>query len=129
MKRNFQKSLHWIFSTAFQSEFSFFFFTNTLIWNHWLYWSTFWQTKNKLLFVCLFVPFNFFQPAPSPTSFPSYSCKSVLCIYESISLLCVSSVCSLGSTYKWNHMVLVFLWLPYQDGFSYSHIADDKTES
>ena len=31
-------------------------------------------------------------------------------LYESVSVLLVNAVCSLDSTYKWNHMVFVFLW-------------------
>ena len=30
-----------------------------------------------------------------------------------VSILLVCSVCSLGSTYEWNHMVIVFVWLAY----------------
>ena len=34
-----------------------------------------------------------------------------LAVYESVSILRLSSVCS--ATYEWNHMVFVFLWLAY----------------
>ena len=44
---------------------------------------------------------------PHPTS-----CQLLL-IYESVSVLLVSSICSLDSMYEWNHMVFVFLWLAY----------------
>ena len=43
---------------------------------------------------------------------PHHSCH-LLSISESVSLLLVSSVCSLDSTNEWNHMVFVFLWLAY----------------
>ena len=45
----------------------------------------------------------------------SPSPPAVICclIYESVSVLLVSSVCSLDSTYEWNHMEFVFLWLAY----------------
>ena len=50
------------------------------------------------------------SPRP-PTLFPSESCQSVmypcLCFYFAIFF------CSLDSTYKWDHMVSVFLWLTY----------------
>ena len=67
----------------------------------------------SFLFICLFLlnPSTFFHPAPKPT-FPD-SCQSVLCIYESVSILFVTLFCSLNSTYEWNHMVLVFLSLAY----------------
>ena len=34
-------------------------------------------------------------------------------LYDSVSILLISSVCSLDPTNEWNHMVLVFLWLAY----------------
>ena len=58
---------------------------------------------------------------PSPLSLlnplPPNSCQFVLCIYESVSILFVSLFCSLYSTYKWSHMVLVFLWVAYFNHF------------
>ena len=49
------------------------------------------------------------------TCFPLFSdsCQSVLCIHESVSIWLVSLFRSLDFTYKWDHMVLVFLWLAY----------------
>ena len=38
---------------------------------------------------------------------------SLFSTYESVSILFVSLFCSLDSTYEWNHMVFVFLWLAY----------------
>ena len=63
------------------------------------------------IFVCLLNPFTFFTQ--SLNSLPSDSCRPVLCIYESVSILFVSLFCSLDSTHKCNHMVLAFLWLAY----------------
>ena len=61
--------------------------------------------------------FLFLTPSPfslsSPRSFPSDSCRSVLCIYESVSVLVAGLFCSLDPTYKWNYTVLIFLWLAY----------------
>ena len=37
----------------------------------------------------------------------------LLSIHESVSILLVTSVCSLDSTYERNQMVLVFLWVAY----------------
>ena len=45
-------------------------------------------------------------------SLPSTSCH-LLSICESPSVLLVSSVCSLDSTYQWNHRTFVFPWLAY----------------
>ena len=43
-----------------------------------------------------------------------YAPLAVICSpSESVSVLFVSLVCSLDSTCRWNHMVLVFLWLAY----------------
>ena len=44
---------------------------------------------------------------------PSSRAVSLFSIYESVSVLLVSSVCSLDTTYVWNQMVFVFLWLAY----------------
>ena len=66
--------------------------------------------------MCLWIIFCLI-PSPfssSPTTLlPSDSCQSVLCIYESVSMLFVSLFCLLDSMYKWNHTVFVFLWLAY----------------
>ena len=49
-------------------------------------------------------------PNPQP---PTPRAVSLLCSYESVSILLVSSVCSLDSTYEWDRMVFDFLWLAY----------------
>ena len=49
----------------------------------------------------------FLNSLPSPFS----GVVSLLSVYESISILLVSTVCSLDSTYEWHYMVFVFLWL------------------
>ena len=48
----------------------------------------------------------------------------LLSIYVSVSILLVSSVCPLTSTYEWNHMVFVFLWL---DNFTYCSIMFSRS--
>ena len=55
--------------------------------------------------------FLFDSVLPSPLTQPPPTAVSLLSIYESVSILLVSSFCSLDSTYEWNHVVLVFLWL------------------
>ena len=53
-------------------------------------------------------PFSYLlNPSPAPWA------VILLSVYESVSILLVSSVCSLDSTYEWNHMLLVFVWLDY----------------
>ena len=49
---------------------------------------------------------------------PPLSCHPAL--YESVFILLVSSVCSLDSTYEWNDMVFVFLWLAYSLSIMFS---------
>ena len=56
---------------------------------------------------------SFFPLAWSLPPLPPAIAAILLSIYESVSMLHVSSVCSLDSTYEWNHIVLVFLWLAY----------------
>ena len=46
-----------------------------------------------------------------PTPLPSDNHQFSLCVFEFVSVLFVCLFCSLDSTCKWNHMVLVFLWL------------------
>ena len=58
-----------------------------------------------------FFPFSLLLNPSTPYTQPHPTAVSLLSIYESVSLLLVSSVCSLDSTYEWNHMVFVFLWL------------------
>ena len=48
-----------------------------------------------------------FFPQPHPHS------RAISLLSESVSIFLVSSVCPLDSTYEWNHMVFVFLWLAY----------------
>ena len=63
------------------------------------------------VFCFCFIPSPF---TPSPLNpFPSDSGQSPLCLYESVSILFVSSFRSLDSTYEWTHMVLVFLSLAF----------------
>ena len=57
-------------------------------------------------------PFTFFQSVPTPL-LPSDSCQSIPCIHASVSILFVSLFCSLDSTYNWDHIVFVFLWLAF----------------
>ena len=58
---------------------------------------------------------SFTHSADLPIPFPSCSCQSLLCIYELGFYCCFVLFCwfwFLDSTYKWNHMVFVFLvWL------------------
>ena len=65
--------------------------------------------------MCPWVLFLFAQSLhtlPAPSTFPPIlGCHPAL--YESVSILLVSSVCSLDSICEWNHMVFVFLWLAY----------------
>ena len=51
-----------------------------------------------------------FHSIPPPPNHPLPA--AVICSLW-VSVLIVSSVCSLDSTYEWNHMVFVFLWLAY----------------
>ena len=55
---------------------------------------------------------SFFLFAPSLYHLNPQSCH-LLSVYEPVSILLVSSVCSLDSTYEWNYKVFVFLWLAY----------------
>ena len=57
-------------------------------------------------------PLTFFHPY-SPSPLPADSCQSVPCIHASVSILFTSLFCSLDSTYKWDHMVFLFLQLAY----------------
>lgn len=61
----------------------------------------------------LYLPLSFtpFCPFPHPIP-PSGSHQFVLCIYGSLSASCVHLFC-LDSTYKWNHLVFVFLCVTY----------------
>ena len=58
-----------------------------------------------------FFPFLFAQFSHPPT--PLSAAAVLLSIYESLFIFLVSSVCSLESTYEWNHMVFSLLWLAY----------------
>ena len=59
-----------------------------------------------------FLPFFFFDQSIHPLSSPHpLTDVSLFCIYESVSILLVTSFWSLDSTYEWNHTVVVFLWL------------------
>ena len=54
--------------------------------------------------------FIIFYPV-SLTYLPLEVCQSVPCIHASVSILFISLFCSLDSTYKWEHMLFLFLWL------------------
>ena len=55
---------------------------------------------------------GFFLLSPSPFS-PSPLKLTVCSLYLWTCFYFVSLFCSLNSTYQWNHMVFVFLWLAY----------------
>ena len=57
-------------------------------------------------------PLRYLNPSTPLTQLP-HSCQLDLYVYESVSILLISWFCSLESTYEWNHMVFVFLWLAY----------------
>ena len=61
-----------------------------------------------------FVLINPFSFSPSSSNTPSSgNNQSVLCIYESVSILFFHLYCSLDYTYKWNHTVFISPWLTY----------------
>ena len=51
-----------------------------------------------------------FPSIPLPPALPTSSCQPAI-IHESVSILLVSSACSLDSTNEWNHVVFVSDWL------------------
>ena len=56
--------------------------------------------------------FSFFSFLLNPsTLLPWPRAVCLVSIYDSVSILLVSSVCSLNYIYRFNHIVLVFLWL------------------
>ena len=57
-------------------------------------------------------PFTFFHPvpAPKPLTRQLWLLSVFLCIHTSVSTLFIRLLCSLDSTYKWDHLVFVFLW-------------------
>ena len=61
----------------------------------------------------LFFTFFLFCSILPPPQSPQPIAVILLPIYESVSILLVSSVCSLDSTHEWNYMVFAFLWLAY----------------
>ena len=61
---------------------------------------------------CTF-PFFLFCSIPHPPPHLPLRVVHLLSIYESVSILPVSSFYSLDSTHEWNNMVLVLLWLAY----------------
>ena len=71
----------------------------------------------KLLHVSMSFPLSFFHlwinpsAPPHPATPPPPMAVSQLYIYESVTVVPISSFCSLDSTYKWNHMALVSDWL------------------
>ena len=74
----------------------------------------FWQSLHGCLYYGLYTYVLWLIPSPSclqSCPLPSDSCQSVPCVHVSVSVLFVSSFCSLDSIYKWNHTVFVFLWL------------------
>ena len=53
-------------------------------------------------------PFTFFNPPTKPAPF----CQLSVCsLYLWVCFYFVCLLCSLDSTYKWNHMIFVFIWL------------------
>lgn len=67
-----------------------------------------WATTTLLPVSGRFVP----DPSPSlpcPRPLPAGTCRSVLLVCGSASVLSISLLCSWGSTYEWDHRVLVFL--------------------
>ena len=73
-------------------------------------------------------PFTFLYPVLHP--FPSYSCQSVPCVHASVSILLLRIsvcffVCLLYSTYKWDLLVFVFIWLAYVTRFTHA-VANGK---
>ena len=65
---------------------------------------------------CPWVFFFFFCSMPPPSFLPTHLAVILFSICEAVSILHVSSVCSLGSTYEWNHMVSVSLfWICFID--------------
>ena len=77
--------------------------------------------------LCLLVlsPFSLSTPSPPPLWQPPV--LSLLSL--SFSILFVYLYCSLDSTYKWNHMVFVFLWLTYFHWASIHAVANGKISS
>ena len=69
-----------------------------------------WPFWNDSLYFWISSPFSPLHQH-SPSSATTSNHQSLLCICESVSV--VSLFCSLDSTYKWNHMVFIFLWLTY----------------
>ena len=57
--------------------------------------------------------FSFFFLAPALHMLPPPMVVSLLSICEAVCIFLVSPVCSLASTYEWNHMVYVLLWWAY----------------
>ena len=53
------------------------------------------------------------NPSTPPTPHSPPTPKSVSIFYEFESILLACSFCLLASTYEWNYMTLVFLWLAY----------------
>ena len=59
-----------------------------------------------------FLLFSSIPPPPHPPTHPSHpNSISLLSFSESVSILLISSFCSLDFTYEWNHVAFVFLWL------------------
>ena len=66
------------------------------------------------LWLCVCACMFFGQSLPvSPHLLPSEICQSVPCSYASGFIWFITLFCSLDSTYEWDHMVFVFLWLAY----------------
>ena len=59
----------------------------------------------------LLVSLTYFTHLPTPL--PTGNHLFVLCIYDFVSVLLCLFFCFLDSTYKWNHVVFVFLCLTY----------------
>ena len=65
----------------------------------------------------LSMPMSPFCSIPPPSNLSAPLSGHPL-LYQPVSILLVSSVCSFDSTYEWNQMIFVFLWLPYFTWYS-----------
>ena len=62
--------------------------------------------------LCLLIPATHFPPCPRPLFLwqpPLGICSLYLWVWVQFCFVCL--FCILNSTYKWNHVVFVFLWL------------------
>ena len=69
-------------------------------------------TYGSGIYVLWLIPSPSFIQSPL-SSLSSDSCQSAPCVHAYASILFISLFCSLDSTCKWDHMILVFFWLAY----------------